>query len=75
MKIAMINGSPKKRKSASGELLRELKTCFTADVVCKEFTFNATKLNAETIEELNGFDAMVFAFPLLPVPNGGCRNY
>lgn len=64
MKIAMINGSPKSKNSASGELLRELMACLTTDVTFKEFCFNTPKIGNEIIDELNLCDVFVFAYPL-----------
>lgn len=64
MKIAMINGSPKSKSSASGELLKELQNCITNGAVIKEFCFRKPVVEVAVISELQGCDVWVFAFPL-----------
>ena len=64
MKIAMINGSPKKCKSSSGALINDLKTCFSSEIYIKNYEFTAPKVSDNTILELNDFDSLVFSFPL-----------
>lgn len=64
MNIAMIDGSPKFKKSASGELLRELKTCFGEGTSFEDLPFHTPRISEEVIHRLNEFDALVFAYPL-----------
>ncbi len=64
MKIALINGSPKVKNSASGMLLDEIKCCCGEKAEIVEFGFHAAQMPAEAIEELVKADAWVFAFPL-----------
>ncbi len=62
MRIALINGSPKRKNSASEILLNDLKTFITYDY--SEFVFNTSTISDDFIKELNSFDALVFFFPL-----------
>ncbi|MFZ2538024.1 MAG: hypothetical protein WAX04_03885 [Oscillospiraceae bacterium] len=64
MKIAMINGSPKKATSSSAALLNDLKTCFSSDVSFTDYHFTNSIITEKLILELSSFDAIVFAFPL-----------
>jgi len=64
MKIAMINGSPKKVKSTSATLINDLKTNFSEDVFITDYHFANCTITEKLIYELNSFDALVFAFPL-----------
>lgn len=62
MKIALINGSPKSKDSASGILINDLKTFISSDT--KEFMFNTPKIGDDFMKHINSFDAFVFFFPL-----------
>ncbi|MEG0379191.1 MAG: hypothetical protein RR614_12000 [Eubacterium sp.] len=64
MKIALINGSPKKSKSASGILLDTFKPFLNAEHRFSSFTVNKTFLEDEQIDSLFDHDIWVFAFPL-----------
>ncbi|MGX8709778.1 MAG: hypothetical protein ACQGTM_05955 [bacterium] len=64
MKIALINGSPKFKGSASGVILDELKGYFDGDVIT-ECLFHAAVLPTQSqLESFGQQDALVFAFPL-----------
>lgn len=64
MKIALINGSPKIKSSASGILLDELKSLRSGDRIT-EYGFHTPALPSEmSLEEFAQQDAAVFAFPL-----------
>ena len=62
MKIALINGSPKRSKSASSVLLNDLKTFISSDTM--SFEFHTPKVSDDFIKCLNDFDVLVFFFPL-----------
>ncbi|MDR1000452.1 MAG: NAD(P)H-dependent oxidoreductase [Clostridiales bacterium] len=64
MNIALINASPKKAESASGILLDGLKGLFPTDCDTKIFGIHDPSMPETAIEELQRFDAWVFAFPL-----------
>ncbi|MBP3912197.1 MAG: hypothetical protein J6D39_12025 [Niameybacter sp.] len=64
MKIAVINGSPKKSDSASATLLKDLKTCFPKEISFIDYDLRVSTISPDIIEEFNQFDALVFAFPL-----------
>ncbi len=64
MKIAMINGSPKGKRSASNLFLQELQTCISIDAEFKIFSFNKPQINDSTLEELSHCDVLIFACPL-----------
>lgn len=64
MRIAMINGSPKGKNSASRVLLQDLKSCLTENVEIKEFNFSKFQIDERVISELYDCDALVFAYPL-----------
>lgn len=64
MKIALINGSPKGKNSASGCLLDELKTILKDNNTISEYYFRKPQLSIKEIEELAEYNILVFAFPL-----------
>lgn len=65
MKIALINGSPKFKESASGWVLQYLKQHMDEEVCIYETQFRkAVMPTAEQLEELSSADAWVFAYPL-----------
>jgi multimeric flavodoxin WrbA len=65
MKIALINGSPKIKYSASGCLLQELMTFLENDNnTITEYYFRKPQLSKEEMEQLGEYNILVFAFPL-----------
>ncbi|MDR2179384.1 MAG: NAD(P)H-dependent oxidoreductase [Synergistaceae bacterium] len=62
MKIGIVNGSPKRNKSASGAIVNALceRLRGTSQVVCNAMTQSPQ----EIAEALRGSDAIVFVFPL-----------
>lgn len=63
MNISFINGSPKKKKSASQAVLNDLKTFLPSQNI-SEIHFNKPKVTEEQIEILRKSDVLVFSFPL-----------
>jgi len=65
MKIAFINGSPKKTYSASASLLQDLKSLFAQDgAIISDYNFDKPTLSKEEMEQLKDYDIFVFSFPL-----------
>lgn len=64
MRVALINGSPKVKNSASGALLEDLKGYLGEKAEVVDFGFHSDAVSDEVIQELTGTDAWVFAFPL-----------
>lgn len=64
MKIALINGSPKTKASASKSLLDDLKHYFPEQTQIMEFAFHTPELSPDTLQELYKADAWIFSFPL-----------
>lgn len=65
MKIALINGSPKIKKSASNDILKALTNCLESDQsIISQHHFNKPVLEKKEMEKLAKCDAFVFAFPL-----------
>lgn len=65
MKIALINGSPKAKDSASAYLINELKALLEDDnKTISEYHFRKPLLTTEEIEQLAESNVLVFAFPL-----------
>lgn len=64
MKIALINGSPKTKNSASGILLEDLKFYLSQKAEITEIKMRKTSVAEETAEELKAMEALVFSFPL-----------
>lgn len=62
MKIAMVNGSPKAKDSASGAILSMLKGYCSQEVM--EISLNRTQMKEQEMAELLKCDAIVIAFPL-----------
>lgn len=62
MKIAMVNGSPKAKDSASGAILSMLKGYCSEEI--KEFKLNRMQMEEQEIADLLASDAIVIAFPL-----------
>lgn len=63
MKVALINGSPKTKGSASSTIFSDLKD-FLKDAVILEYSFRKGSLNEEDLNEVSKCEALVFAFPL-----------
>ena len=61
MNIALINGSPKKKDSASEIILSEIKSLLGNNNI-NEISLNSPKL--ENPENFSGHDILVFSFPL-----------
>lgn len=61
LRIALINGSPKAKDSASGCLLEDLKRLLK-DSLVSEYSIRTTEL--KNSEEIIKHDVLVFAFPL-----------
>lgn len=64
MRIALINGSPKIKESASGSLLQVIKGYILDKAEVVEFGFHAATISEEVLEQLAKADAWVFAYPL-----------
>jgi len=64
MRIALINGSPKKKESVSGFLLEELKGKFSGEAEVLEIGLHDAEVSEEVFEKLAGAEAWVFACPL-----------
>lgn len=63
MKVALINGSPKVKSSASGTLLEDLRACLEETEVM-EFGLHTDAVTREEAETLHQADVLVFSFPL-----------
>lgn len=64
MRIALISGSPKRKDSSSGELLRELEGCITNGATIKHFCLSSPMVDESILPDLMSCDIWVFAFPL-----------
>ncbi len=64
MKIALINGSPKQKNSASECILKALQTFIPEEHAITQFDFRNPQLSTREMELLAGHTAWVFAFPL-----------
>jgi multimeric flavodoxin WrbA len=65
MKIALINGSPKMKGSASGSILEDLKTLISnSKVEIFSCELHKTQINENQIVDIYSCDALVFIFPL-----------
>ena len=64
MKIALINGSPKCKESASGALISDFLACAFEKCDCVEIKMNKPKLADDVIESLTECEAWVFFYPL-----------
>lgn len=65
MKIALINGSPKLKQSASNYILQDLKKLLDSENnTIIECHFSKPQIETRHFEELTDCDAIVFAFPL-----------
>ena len=64
MKIALINGSPKKGKNNSAYFAEELEKKLPPDTTCVPVRINTPGITREQLDVLAGSDALVFFFPL-----------
>ena len=64
MKIALINGSPKKKHSASAALLQMLKNQLPEEYVIIPYHFYRPKISFEDWERIKEAEVLVLAFPL-----------
>lgn len=65
MRIAFINGSPKSKDTASGNILKGLKALLeNDDNVITELSFRKPQLEIQEMEQLAECKVLVFAFPL-----------
>jgi hypothetical protein len=64
MKIALINGSPKAKESASEAVLQMLKPLLHDENEIIEYDFRKSMLNVNELEQIAECNALVFAFPL-----------
>ena len=64
MKIALINGSPKAKNSASECILNTLKAQFLNGNEITEYNFRTPKLSNDDLELIAECNILVFAFPL-----------
>ena len=60
MRIALINGSPKVKNSASGTLSEDIKGCLGENVEVVDFEFHSPTISKEIINELTQMDIWVF---------------
>ncbi len=67
MKVGLVNGSPKKKNSASGLLLKEMKSLLTTkENTCQfeEMHLNEKEMTLEQLTLIESWDRIVFSFPL-----------
>lgn len=64
MRIALINGSPKIKNSASSVLLEDIKGCWGENVEIVDLGLHSAEIPKEEIGKLAKTDAWIFAFPL-----------
>lgn len=65
MKIALINGSPKIKRSSSNSILEIVKTLLEKETtIITEYHFAKPNIEIKDMEQFIDFDAIVFAFPL-----------
>lgn len=64
MKIALINGSPKFKSSASGNILELLKSKLQDKNIIEEYLFRTTEISNDDLEQISKCNVIVFAFPL-----------
>ncbi len=63
MRIALINGSPKLKKSASGALISDFCACAHGRCECEKIKMNKTEFSEDTLGVLAECDAWVFFYP------------
>jgi multimeric flavodoxin WrbA len=64
MKIALINGSPKAKNSASENILKSLKDLLINNHTISEYNFRKPSVDNKEIEQIETCDVIVLAFPL-----------
>ena len=64
MKIALINGSPKAKNSASASLLLSLKTLLPEGHEMMEYHLRTAQVSEQDLKQIAEHDVLVFAFPL-----------
>ena len=64
MRIALVNGSPKCKDSASGALISDFLACAHEICDCVEIKMNKAKLDEEAVDRLAECEAWVFFYPL-----------
>lgn len=64
MKVVLINGSPKIRRSTSGMLLSDLKSCLLEKAEVLEAELHKCAVFEDVLEQLKSADALVFVCPL-----------
>ncbi|NLB33864.1 MAG: hypothetical protein GX818_08915 [Tissierellia bacterium] len=63
MKIALINGSPKFKHSASGIILNSIKPKLQ-DYIIEEYNFRTNAINNNELEQISKCNVILFTFPL-----------
>jgi len=64
MKIALVNGSPKFKDSASGNILNALKPKLQDKNIIEKYSFRTTEISNDVLEQISKCNVIVFAFPL-----------
>ncbi len=64
MKIALINGSPKFKNSASGNILASLKPKLQDNNIIEEYLFRTSEISDDELEGISKCNVIVFAYPL-----------
>jgi multimeric flavodoxin WrbA len=64
MKVALINGSPKAKDSASGCILQEIRTLLPAGSQIMEYSFRKSQLGNDELEQIAQSDTLIISFPL-----------
>lgn len=64
MRIAMINGSPKVKNSASGALLEDIKYYFSKEEELVEVPLHGTSVSEDNVDKLNQAQAWIISCPL-----------
>lgn len=76
MKVALINGSPKAKDSASGCILQEIRTLLPAGSQSMEYSFRKPQLDNDELEQIAQSDTLIISFPLyvdgIPSPLVSC---
>lgn len=63
MKIALINGSPKFKHSASGIILNSIKPKLQDNII-EEYNFRTNAINNNELEQISKCNVILFTFPL-----------
>lgn len=64
MKIALINGSPKFKRSASGIILNSIKAKLQDDNIIEDYSFRTNEINNDDLEQISKSNVILFIFPL-----------